>query len=66
MQRIPIYETPFNLTFRIEAMILLELGFPSLQVESFNEDSNSKYLRVNLDLLEEVQERATLRMETYL
>ena len=33
--RIPIGETPFNLIFRTEAMIPLEIGLPSTRVEQY-------------------------------
>lgn len=58
-------ETLFNPTFRIEVVIPLEIGFPSPWIESFNEDSNLKRLRTNLDLLEEVREWIAVRIATY-
>lgn len=51
-------ETPFNLTFKIEAVILLELGLPSYRIEAYDKWWNTKDLKVNLDLLEEIWEKA--------
>lgn len=52
--RLPIGETPFNLAFRIEAAISLELGSPSYKIKSYGEHWNSEDLRTNLYVLEEV------------
>lgn len=41
-QRTSTGETPFNLAFRIEAIIPLEVGLPSLQAKNFDENNNSK------------------------
>lgn len=58
-------KTPFNLAFGIEAIILLEIGLPSLQVKNFNKDDNSEQLRANLDLLEELWERVVVKIVVY-
>lgn len=65
MQRDPTSETPFNLTFGTKAVIPMEIGLSSPWVKNFNKDSNSERLRAKLDLLEEVQEWAAIRMATY-
>ena len=44
------------LAFGVEVVIPLEIGLPTLQVEEFDEDSNSFGMRANLDLLEEPRE----------
>lgn len=45
-------ETLFSLAFDIEAVILVKIGLPTMQIERFNELSNASKLRSNLDLLE--------------
>lgn len=52
----------FNLAFGIEAMILIKIGLPTIQIERYDESSNSSWLSANLDLLEETQKQAHLRM----
>ena len=49
-------ETPFRLTYGIEAMIPVEVGVTSIKREAFNEKSNDDHLRQNLDYLDEVRE----------
>lgn len=65
LHRVPTSETPFNIAFGTKAMILLKLGLPSFWVENFHESSNSEHLWANLDLPEEIQEQATVRMMAY-
>ena len=55
-------ESSFRLTFGIEAMIPLDIGLPSLQVERYDHVGNEATLRANLDLLDEVREQASIRM----
>ena len=63
--RTPIGETPFNLTYGTEAVILVEIGLTSLRKEFFNEDSNNNQLKLNLDCLDEVIDQASQRMAKY-
>ncbi|XP_038982200.1 uncharacterized protein LOC120110682 [Phoenix dactylifera] len=63
--RLPTGKTPFNLAYRMEAVIPLEIGLPSLRVEHYNAASNSSQLRENLDLIEETREAARVRMARY-
>ena len=63
--RIPTGESPFNLTYGTEEMILLEIGLPSIRVKQYNEMSNSECRRVNLDLLLKVRQQAQVRMVAY-
>lgn len=65
IQRISIGETHFSPAFGIEAIILVEIGLPFLKVEEYNEETNSKWLQVNLDLLKKSKERATIRIASY-
>ena len=46
-------ETPFSMTYRAEAVIPLENGFPTMRTNAFTSDENSELLRKNLDLIEE-------------
>ena len=63
--KIPIGETPFHLTFGVKEVVPVEVRVPSTQLENYDEQTNMKRLRANLDLLEEVQERAHTRMAAY-
>ncbi|GKV02582.1 hypothetical protein SLEP1_g15004 [Rubroshorea leprosula] len=58
-------ETPYHLAFGTEAVILFELGIPSLRVSHFDPARNDLLLREDLDLLDEVCERARLRTMAY-
>ena len=58
-------ETPFRLTYGIEAMIQVEVGVTSIKREAFNEKSNDNHLRQNLDYLDEVREQVSNRMTKY-
>ena len=58
-------ETPFLLTYGIEAMILVEIGCPSAKVLHFSSQNNEQGLKVNLDLLEESRLTAAIRNEAY-
>ncbi|GKV13663.1 hypothetical protein SLEP1_g24648 [Rubroshorea leprosula] len=53
-------ETPYHLAFGTEAVILVEIGVPSLRVTHFDEGRNGQLFRENLDLLAEVREEARL------
>ena len=63
--RTPTRETPFNLTYGIEAVILVEVGLTSLRKEFFDEQSNDDKLKLNLDCLDEVKDQASQRMTKY-
>ena len=63
--RILTKETPFKLTFGTEAMIPLDIGLPTPQVENFNQLGNDAQLWANLDLLDEAREQALIRMVVY-
>ena len=57
--RTPTRETPFNLTYGTEAVILVEVGLTSLRKEFFDEQSNDDKLKLNLDCLDEVKDQAS-------
>ena len=63
--RTPTGETPFRLTYGTEAVIPVEVGVTSTRREVFNEESNDDHLRINLDCLDEVREKASSRMTKY-
>ena len=54
-------DTPFNLTFGADAVILVEIGINSIRVSHFDQKQNEANLRVNLDLIEEIREEATTK-----
>ncbi|XP_038973214.1 uncharacterized protein LOC120105126 [Phoenix dactylifera] len=56
--RVPTGETPFNLTYGMEAVIPLEIELPSPRVECYDADSSATQLRSNLDLIEQTREAA--------
>ena len=60
--RVPTGETPFILTFGIEAVILVEVGLTSYQVKTYEDQKNQQELNSNLDLIDEVREEAIKRM----
>ncbi|XP_070014820.1 uncharacterized protein [Nicotiana sylvestris] len=55
-------ETPFSLVYGAEALIIVEIGEPSLRFTQATEESNDEEMRVNLDLLERRRESALIRM----
>ncbi|KAL0451526.1 UNVERIFIED_CONTAM: hypothetical protein Slati_1130700 [Sesamum latifolium] len=58
-------ESPFSLVYGTEAIIPAELGLPSHRVMHFSEECNENLLRENLDLIEELREKAFLRIQRY-
>ena len=58
-------ETPFNLTYDTEAVIPVEVGLTSLRREFFDEQRNDDQLKLKLDCLDEVRDRASQRMTKY-
>nr|GEZ50000.1 reverse transcriptase domain-containing protein [Tanacetum cinerariifolium] len=53
-------DTPFSLTYSTEAVIPAEIGMPTYRTAAVDVVNNDKELRLNLDLLEERRERATV------
>ena len=58
-------ETPFSMTYRAEAVIPLETGFPTLKINLFNPSDNDEHLKRNLDLIEEKRENAMVQLAYY-
>nr|KYP38969.1 hypothetical protein KK1_039756 [Cajanus cajan] len=56
-------ETPFRLAYGTDAMIPVEVGEPSFQRTYFHEESNYESIGVELDVLDEVWERAQVVAE---
>ncbi|GJR06618.1 reverse transcriptase domain-containing protein [Tanacetum coccineum] len=54
-------DTPFSLTYRTEAIILVEIGMLTLRTAEIDMVQNDKALEINLDLLEERREQTTIR-----
>ena len=57
-----IGETLFKLTFDKERVIPVEVRLSSLRRAHYGESSNNEELRLNLDCLSEVRDKAALRM----
>ena len=53
------------MTYRVEAVIPLETGFPTLRTNTFTSDSNDELLKRSLDLIEEQRENATVQLAYY-
>ena len=49
---------PFWLAYGTDAVIAAEVGLTSYRVENYNEDKNKEALRLQLDLVDEVQATA--------
>ena len=58
-------ETPFSMTYGVEAIIPLEIGFPTSRASSFNPRDNDEQLTKNLDLIEEKRENAMVQLAYY-
>ena len=58
-------ETPFYLTYGVEAVILAEINLCSAWVDGFNPTQNNLMMAEHLDLLDECRETATIRLAKY-
>ena len=63
--RTPTGETPFKLTYGTKAIIPVEMGITSMRREVFHKGSNDDQLRVNLNCLDEIRDRASHKMTRY-
>ena len=54
-------DTPFNLAFRTNAVIPVEIGINTLRVSHYDLQQNKANLSANLDLLEEIREVAGVK-----
>ena len=63
--RTPTGETPFRLTYRSEAVILVEVGLTSYKVHNHDESKNDEAIRLQLDLVDEIRETIEQRLARY-
>ncbi|XP_075653107.1 uncharacterized protein LOC142623556 [Castanea sativa] len=60
-----IGETPFSMTYGMEAVIPLESGFPTLKSDQYNNVSNRDMQHDSLNTIEERREVASVKMGSY-
>ena len=65
MVRTTIGESPFNLTYGSEAILPIEITLQSFRINRYVDQTNSEQRRVDLDLLEETQHRASMKMAVF-
>ena len=58
-------ETPFSMTYGAEAIIPLEIGFPTLKMSPFTPSNNDELLGKCLNLIEERRENAMVQLAYY-
>ena len=58
-------ETPFSMTYGAKAVILIDLGFPTLRIDQFNIEENNHLLLAILNLVEERREVVAVKMAHY-
>uniref|UniRef100_A0A2N9HY76 Uncharacterized protein n=1 Tax=Fagus sylvatica TaxID=28930 RepID=A0A2N9HY76_FAGSY len=58
-------ETPYSLTYGVEAVIPLEVGLPTLHSEEYDQDNNELVLAKDLDLAQERRDLAMIRLASY-
>jgi hypothetical protein len=63
--RSSIGETPFSLTYKVEAVIPLEIGLPTIHTEYYDPTLNETSLSTELDLAEERRESALIHLASY-
>ena len=63
--RVPMGETPFRLTFGIEAIIPMEVGLMNIRIKAYEKQRNQQGLNNNLDLIDEVRDEAMKQMTKY-
>nr|KYP54877.1 Gypsy retrotransposon integrase-like protein 1 [Cajanus cajan] len=56
-------ETPFQLAYGTDSMILVEVGEPSFRRTHFHEESNDGVIRAELDVLDKAREKAQVIAE---
>ena len=63
--RTPTGETPFRLTYGTEVVIPVEVEVANTRRTTFSKKENDVKLRVNLDCLDKVREKASSKMTEY-
>ena len=58
-------ETPFSLTYGVEAVIPLEVGLPTLRSEEYDQENNELMLAKDLDLAQKRRDLAMIRLASY-
>uniref|UniRef100_A0A2N9EZE4 Uncharacterized protein n=1 Tax=Fagus sylvatica TaxID=28930 RepID=A0A2N9EZE4_FAGSY len=58
-------ETPFSLTYEVEAVIPLEIGLPTIRTEYYDPVTNETSLATDLDLAEEKRDSALIHLAAY-
>ena len=58
-------QTPFSMSYGVEAVIPIETGFPTLRTQTFNPNDNDRLLEISLDLIEERRENAMVQLAYY-
>ena len=58
-------ETPFSMSYGVEAVIPIETGFTTLRTQMFNPNDNDKLLERSLDLIEKRRENAIVQLAYY-
>uniref|UniRef100_A0A2N9H5X7 Integrase catalytic domain-containing protein n=1 Tax=Fagus sylvatica TaxID=28930 RepID=A0A2N9H5X7_FAGSY len=58
-------ETPFALAYGVEAVIPLEVGLPTTRTTEFDVEENESSLRMDLNLVEERRDMATIKLASY-
>ena len=56
---------PFRLAYGTDVVIPAEIGLTSYRAENYSEDKNEKELRLQLDLVDEVQATTEQRLAQY-
>ena len=65
MARTPTTKTPFKLTYGTKVVIPVEVGVSSIRPKVWHEEDNDDQLRINLDCLEKIKDKASSRMTKY-
>ena len=53
------------MTYGVEAVILMEMGFPTMRTDQFEEHNNDSQLCASLDWAEEKREMAPIKLAHY-
>ena len=58
-------ETPFSLTYGVEAVIPLEVGLPTLRSEQYDRENNELMLAKDMNLAQKRRDLAMIRLASY-
>ena len=65
MARMPTRETPFQLAYESEVVILAEVSLTSYSMGNLDKSRNDEAMRLQLDLVDEVRATAEQRLARY-